>query len=77
MCITKSIFSFFSSLEDANDPLPNIEHKTNNVLRDIVITTEEIIDIIKILIPNKASGLGIISYQMLKICPEKYQLLFK
>jgi hypothetical protein len=43
----------------------------------ISITTEEIIDNIKILIPNKASGPGIISYQMLKICPEKYQPLFK
>jgi hypothetical protein len=65
-------------LEDANVPLPNIEHKTNNFLRDIVITTEEIIDIIKkILIHNKASAPGMISYQMLTICPEKYQPLFK
>jgi hypothetical protein len=32
-------FNFISSLGDANVPLPNIEHKTNHFLRDIVITT--------------------------------------
>jgi hypothetical protein len=64
-------FSFISSLEDANVPLPDIEHKTNNFLRDIVITTDEIVDIIKILNPNKASGTDIIRTKMLKLCPEK------
>ena len=64
-------FSFISSLEDANVPLPDIEHKTNNFLRDIVITTDEIVDIIKILNPNKASGPDIIRTKMLKLCPEK------
>ena len=49
-------FSFISSLEDANVPLPDIELKTDNFLRDIVITTEELVDIIKIIYPNKASG---------------------
>jgi hypothetical protein len=57
-------FSFISSLEDANIPLPDIEHKTNNFLRDIVITTYEIVDIIKILNPNKASGPDIISHKI-------------
>jgi hypothetical protein len=57
-------FSFISSLEDANVPLPDIELKTDNFLRDIVITTEEIIDIIKIINPNKASGPDIISQKM-------------
>ena len=55
-------FSFISSLEDANIPLPDIEHRTNNFLRDIVITTDEIVDIIKILNPNKASGPDIIGH---------------
>ena len=64
-------FSVISSLEDANIPLPDIEHRTNNFLRDIVITTDEIVDIIKILNPNKASGSDIISHKMLKLCPEK------
>ena len=64
-------FSFISSLEDANVPLPDIEVKTDNFLRDIVITTEEIVDIIKIINPNKASGPDIINYKMLKICSEK------
>ena len=40
--------SFISSLEDANIPLPDIEHKTNNFLQEIVITTYEIVDITKI-----------------------------
>jgi hypothetical protein len=31
-------FSFISSLEDANIPLPDIELKTNNFLRDIVLS---------------------------------------
>jgi hypothetical protein len=57
-------FSFISSLEDANVPLPDIELKTDNFLQDIVITTEEIIDIIKIIIPNMASGPDIISHKM-------------
>jgi hypothetical protein len=47
----------------------DIEHRTNNFLRDIVITTDEIVDIIKILNPNKASGPDIISHKMLKLCP--------
>ena len=64
-------FSFISSLEDANVPLSDIELKTDNFLRDIVITTEEIVDIIKIINPNKESGPDIISHKMLKICPEK------
>ena len=64
-------FSFISSLEDANIHLPDIEHRTNNFLRDIVITTDEIVDIIKILNPNKTSGRDIISHKMLKLCPEK------
>jgi hypothetical protein len=60
-------FSVISSLEDANIPLPDIEHRTNNFLRDIVITTDEIVDIIKILNPNKASGPDIISHENVKI----------
>jgi hypothetical protein len=64
-------FSFIFSLEDANVLLPDIELKTDNFLRDIVITTEEIVDIIQIINRNKASGPDIISHKMLKICPEK------
>jgi hypothetical protein len=68
--LLNTYFSFISSLEDANVPLPDIELKIDNFLRDIVITTEEIVDIIKIINPNKASGPDIISHKMLKICPE-------
>jgi hypothetical protein len=64
-------FSFISSFEDANVPLPDIELKTDNFLRDIVNTTEDIVDIIKIINTNKASGPDIISHKMFNICPEK------
>ena len=62
--LLNTYFSFISSLEDANVPLPDIELKTDNFLQDIVITTEEIVDIIKIIIPNMASGPEIISHKM-------------
>jgi hypothetical protein len=52
-------------LENVNVPLPDIEHKTNNFLQDIVITTDEIVDIIKILNPNKASAPDIISHKIM------------
>ena len=72
MCeLLNEYFSFIFSLEDANVLLPDIELKTDNFLRDIVITTEEIVDIIQIINRNKASGPDIISHKMLKICPEK------
>ena len=58
-------------MEDVNVPLPDIELQTDNFLRDLVITTEEIVDIIKIINPNKTSGPEIISHKMLNICPEK------
>jgi hypothetical protein len=64
-------------LEDANVPFPDIELKTNNFLLDIVITTDEIVDIIKIINPNKASGPDIISHKMLKLCPEKIAVLLQ
>jgi hypothetical protein len=38
--------------------------------------SEEIVDIIKIINHNKASGPDIISHKMLKICPEKTSSLF-
>ena len=41
-------------MEDANVPLPDIELKTDNFLREIVITTEEIADILKIINSKKA-----------------------
>jgi hypothetical protein len=67
-----NILGGMHSFATLNIPLPDIEHRTNNFLRDIVITTDEIVvDIIKILNPNKASGPDIISHKMLKLCPEK------
>lgn len=64
-------FSLISTLEENNVPLPEFEQKTDNLISDIVVERSEIIDVINILNPNKASGPDIISHKMLKICPEK------
>jgi hypothetical protein len=69
--LLNTYFRLISSLEDANVALPDIDLKVDNCLRDIVITREEIVDIIKMINPNKASWPDIISHTMLKICPEK------
>ena len=45
--------------------------KTEHVVSNINIEINEIIDVIKTLDPNKASGPDTISHRMLKICPEK------
>jgi hypothetical protein len=42
-----------------------------NIIHEIHITENEIIDVIQILDPNKATGLGKISHKMLKISPEE------
>jgi hypothetical protein len=67
-------FSFISKLDEANAPLPDIELKTNNNINDINVSIQEISDIIQILHPNKASGTDVISYKMLKLCPNNIAL---
>ena len=62
-------FSLISSVDDRNTDLPDFPSRTNNVIDSINITIQEIIDIIQILDPNKASGPDSISHRMLKICP--------
>ena len=64
-------FSTISKFEEENVNLPDIDLKTVNNISDIHIDVSEIMDIIKILDPNKASGPDFISHKMLKICPEK------
>ena len=66
-----------ANLEEDNVPLPEFQNKTNCSIDDIVINFEEIIDVIQILNPNKASGPDLISHKMLKICPEKIATPFK
>lgn len=64
-------FSLISKLEEENVPLPDFESKTNSIITDINVEINEIVDVIRILDPNKASGPDMISHKMLKICPEK------
>ena len=52
-------------------PLPDFDIKTNNVINEVFVTISEIVDILKIINPNKASGPDKISHKMLKISPEK------
>jgi hypothetical protein len=72
--LIKKYFSFKSKLDEANAPLPQTKLKTNNNIIDLNVSVEESSDIIQILHPNKASGPDVISYKMLKICPNKKAL---
>jgi hypothetical protein len=42
-------------LDEENVPLPDFDMKTNNVINEIVLTISEIVDILKIIDPYKAS----------------------
>jgi hypothetical protein len=64
-------FSSISKLDEENVTLPQFDSKTNNIIHEIHITENEIIDVIQILDPNKATGPDKISYKMLKISPDK------
>ena len=64
-------FSSISKLDEENVTLPQFDSKTNNIIHEIHITENEIIDVIQILDPNKATGSDKISHKMLKISPEK------
>ena len=64
-------FNLTSKLEEENMPLPDFDMKTNNVINEVFVTISEIVDILKIIDPNKASGPDKISYKMLKISPKK------
>jgi hypothetical protein len=50
-------------------PLPDFDIKTNNVINEVFVTINEIVDILKIIDPSKASGPDKISHKMLKISP--------
>jgi hypothetical protein len=70
--------SLISKLEEENVPLPDFDMKTNNVINEVFVTISEIVDILKIIDPNKASGPDKISHKMLKIflkrLPSHYKL---
>ena len=56
-------FSMIANLEEDNVPLPEFQNKTNFSIDNIVVNFEEIIDVIQILNPNKASGPDVISHK--------------
>ena len=64
-------FSSISKLDEENVTLLQFDSKTNNIIHEIHITENEIIDVIQIIDPNKATGPDKISHKMLKISPEK------
>jgi hypothetical protein len=57
-------FSLISKLEEENVPLPDFDIKTNNVINEVFVTINEIVDILKIIDPSKASGPDKISHKM-------------
>jgi hypothetical protein len=74
--LIKSCLNYFqicsiSKLDEENGTLPQFDSKTNNIIHEIHITENEIIDVIQIFDPNKATGPDKISPKMLKIFPEK------
>ena len=52
-------------------PLPDFDIKSNNVINEVFVTISEIVDILKIINPSKASGPDKIDHKMLKISIEK------
>ena len=57
-------FSLISKLEEENVPLSDFDIKTNNVINEVFVTISEIVDILKIIDPSKASGPDKISHKM-------------
>ena len=64
-------FSSISKLDEEYATLLQFDSKTNNIIHEIHITENEIIDVIQILDPNKATGPDKISHKMLKISSDK------
>jgi hypothetical protein len=69
-------FSSISKLDEENVTLPQFDSKSNNIIHEIHITENEIIDVIQILDPNKATGPDKISNKMLKFLLRKWQSPF-
>ena len=57
-------FSLISKLEEETVPLPDFDLKTNYVINEIFATISEIVDMLKIIDPSKASGPDKISHKM-------------
>jgi hypothetical protein len=63
--LLNNYFSLISKLGEENVPLPDFDMKTYNVINEVFVTISEIVDILKIIDPSKASGPDKISYKML------------
>ena len=59
-------FTSVSRVSEENMQLPNFQNKTNINLDSIVITANEVKEILDILHVNKASGSDLINHKMLK-----------
>lgn len=61
-------FASISKVDDSYTQLPPLNKRTENILTNVVISREEIEEIIKLLPTNKACGPDLISHRMLKGC---------
>ena len=64
--VLNSYFSSISTVDSSDNDIPHFECRTNNKINNIQIRSEDIVDIIKTLKTNKASGMDKISHIMLK-----------
>ncbi|PJE77717.1 hypothetical protein CI610_03355 [invertebrate metagenome] len=64
--ILNNYFCSISTINDREVPLPNFNLRTNSFLDSVVVRSDEVCDILKILKLGKASGHDTISHHMLK-----------
>ena len=65
--VLNDFFSSVSTNDDNEVPLPHFDKRTQSILSEININNTEVIDILKTLKENEATGLDGISHRMLKI----------
>ena len=68
--VLNDFFSSVSTIDDNEVPLPHFENRTQPFFSEININNSEVIDILKTLKVNKATGPDGISHRMLKILPQ-------
>ena len=64
--VLNDYFSFVSTIDDNEVPLPHFENRTQSILSETNINNSEVIDILKTLKVNKATGPDGISHRLLK-----------
>jgi hypothetical protein len=70
--LLNNYFSLISKLGEENVPLPDFDMKTYNVINEVFVTISEIVDILKIIDPSKASGPDKISYKCYKFALKRW-----